>query len=276
MGFKLIMGPCAIESKDFLLDAAGQIHKQFVEYYDDFDHDWSFDRVENAGIDYYFKSSFDKANRTSINSFRGVGLEKGLEALQAVKNEFGFKLLTDIHEAHQAEPVAEVVDVIQIPAFLCRQTDLIVAAAKTGKIVNIKKGQQMPASAMKHSVQKYLDSAPKPVWHDNVWLTERGTFFGYGDVVVDMRNLYTMAQWSPVIFDATHSVQQPGGADGTTGGNREMVLPLLGSALAMGIDGAFLETHPNPPEAKSDAGSQLYIEEIPQILDMIYDQEHSF
>lgn len=246
------MGPCAIEGKQWLVDVAGQIKEQFQEV-----------GALPTKFDYYFKSSFDKANRTSINSFRGVGLEAGLDALQAVKDEYGFKLLTDIHEAHQAEPVGSVVDAIQIPAFLCRQTDLLVAAAKTGKIVNIKKGQQMPASAMMHGAQKCVDAGADP---ENIWLTERGTFMGYGDTVVDMRNLVEMSQWGKVIFDATHSVQTPGGPDGTTGGKRELVFPLLRAACAVGIDGAFLEVHPDPSIAKSDAGSQVPITEIPSIL----------
>ena len=262
------MGPCAIESEQFLIDTAGQIQEQFAKRLGCSSTEVN-DTLNAYGIDYYFKSSFDKANRTSINSFRGVGLITGLESLKAVNQQFGFKTLTDIHETHQAPLVGDVVDVIQIPAFLCRQTDLIVAAAKTGKIVNIKKGQQMPASAMKHGAQKCLDAREVVEMDDKIWLTERGTFFGYGDVVVDMRNLIEMRKYGQVIFDATHSVQKPGGADGTTGGDREMVLPLLRAALAVGIDGAFLETHPNPPQAKSDAGSQLYLDKIPQILETI-------
>lgn len=251
----LIMGPCAIEGKQWLVDVAGQIKEQFDEV-----------GPLPTKFDYYFKSSFDKANRTSVNSFRGLGMDKGLEALQAVKDEYGFKLLTDIHETYQANPVGSVVDVIQIPAFLCRQTSLIQAAARTGRIVNVKKGQQMPASAMMHAAQKCLDSGAD---EDNIWLTERGTFMGYGDVVVDMRNLIEMTQWGKVIFDATHSVQKPGGADGTTGGNRDLVFPLLRGACAVGLDGAFLEVHPDPDNAKSDAGSQIPIKQIPRALGII-------
>lgn len=252
---KLIMGPCVIESKEFLLSVAGQMKEIF---------DHSSIPIDN--FDFYFKSSFDKANRTSITSFRGPGLVAGLEALQAVKDEFGFKILTDFHEPWQAAEVANVADVLQVPAFMCRQTDLLVAAARTGKIVNIKKGQQMPASAMKHAVNKCVEAGADP---DNIWLTERGSFFGYGDLVVDMRNLVEMAQYGKVIFDATHSVQKPGGADGTTHGDRSLVLPLLRGATAVGIDGAFLEIHPNPSEAKSDAGSQLPLVRIPEVLDVL-------
>lgn len=252
---KLVMGPCVIESKEFLLDVAAQIHHLLDKHF-----------VSSYRFDYYFKSSFDKANRTSITSFRGPGLEKGLEALEAVKAKYGFKILTDFHEPGQAAEVATVADVLQVPAFMCRQTDLLVAAVKTGKIVNIKKGQQMPASAMKHAANKCIEAGADS---HNIWLTERGSFFGYGDLVVDMRNLIEMAQYGTVIFDATHSVQKPGGADGTTHGDRSLVLPLLRGAAAVGIDGAFLEVHPNPAQAKSDAGSQFPLQRIPEVLEIL-------
>ena len=259
---KLILGPCAIENEyrnddRWLLEVAMKIAEALTQYN-------RSDPVEP--IDFYFKSSFDKANRTSVDSFRGPGMEKGLEALAKIKDTLGFKILTDIHEPHQAAPVAEVADVIQIPAFLCRQTDLLVAAAKTGKIVNVKKGQQMPASAMKHAAKKCIDSGAD---RNNVWLTERGTFLGYGDIVVDMRNLVEMRQWGQVIFDATHSVQKPGGSGGITGGDRELVIPLLRSACAIGIDGAFLEVHPDPDTAGSDAGSQFPLSRIDEIFRVI-------
>lgn len=254
---KLVMGPCVIESEQFLLDVACEIESVLNKHF-----------LSSYRFDYYFKSSFDKANRTSITSFRGPGLEKGLQALQSVKQKFGFKILTDFHEPWQAAEVAQVADVLQVPAFMCRQTDLLVAAAKTGKIVNIKKGQQMPASAMKHATNKCVEAGADP---ENIWLTERGSFFGYGDLVVDMRNLIEMQQYGKVIFDATHSVQKPGGADGTTHGDRSLVLPLLRGATAVGIDGAFLEVHPNPSEAKSDAGSQFPLERIPEVLKVLND-----
>ena len=255
---KLIMGPCVIENETaedrWLLEVAIEIVTAVNK----------FNRENpNDQIDFYFKSSFDKANRTSVDSFRGPGMYDGLEALARVKDTLGVKILTDIHEPEQAPFVAEVADVIQIPAFLCRQTSLIQAAAATGKIVNVKKGQQMPASAMKHAAKKCTDTGLDP---ENVWLTERGTFLGYGDLVVDMRNLVEMKQWGKVIFDATHSVQKPGGASGTTGGDRELVIPLLRSACAIGIDGAFLEVHPNPEEAKSDAGSQFPLSRLDEIF----------
>ena len=205
----LIAGPCVIESEQLVFDVA----KRLVKF------------NEDKRIDFYFKSSFDKANRTSISSFRGPGLEKGCEILAEVKKEFGFKILTDIHESYQAAPVGEVADVLQIPAFLCRQTDLLVAAAKTKAVVKIKKGQFLAASAMKHSVKKVLETRGvsgdgyEVAKQNGVWLTERGSTFGYGNLVVDMRNLVLMREYAPVIFDATHSVQMPSALGEKSGGD---------------------------------------------------------
>jgi len=241
----LIAGPCVIESKEQIFKIAEYL-KPYSEKYD-----------------FYFKTSFDKANRTSLDSYRGPGIEKGLEILNEVKEKFGYKLLTDIHETWQVSKAAEVVDVLQIPAFLCRQTDLLVAAAKTDKIVNIKKGQFMNPADMKYSVLKVLKTRGcNEVSYENskkygVWLTERGTTFGYGNLVVDMRSLVIMREFAPVIFDATHSVQMPGGAGGKSSGKREFVAPLSKAAAAVGVDGFFFETHYNPDEALSDGPNMI-------------------
>ncbi|ENU2811203.1 3-deoxy-8-phosphooctulonate synthase, partial [Campylobacter coli] len=213
--------------------------------------------------EFYFKSSFDKANRTSINSFRGPGLEEGLKVLQSVKNEFGMKILTDIHESTQAAPVSEVVDVLQIPAFLCRQTDLLVAAAKTKAKVNIKKGQFLNPSDIKYSVKKVLqtrgieEEGYEVADKNGIFVAERGASFGYGNLVVDMRSLVIMREFAPVIFDATHSVQMPGAAGGSSGGKSEFVEPLARAAAAVGVDGFFFETHTNPCEALCDGPNML-------------------
>ena len=259
---KLIMGPCVIENfarneDRGLLEVAMEITTAVNAY--------NREHCDNP-IDFYFKSSFDKANRTSVDRFRGPGMYDGLEALARIKDTLGIKILTDIHEPDQEKYVAVIAAILPIPAFLCRQTDLLIAAAKTGKIVNIKKGQQMPASAMKHAAKKCIDSGAD---RRDIWLTERGTFLGYGDIVVDMRNLVEMGQWGKVIFDATHSVQKPGGSGGITGGDRELVIPLLRAACAIGIDGAFLELHPDPDTARSDAGSQFPLKRIDEIFRVI-------
>jgi len=213
------------------------------------------------GLRLYFKSSYDKANRTS-NSSRGVGMDAGLRILQEVKAQFGLPILTDVHESWQCKPVAEVADVLQIPAFLSRQTDLLQAAAATGKIVNVKKGQFMAPWDMGGAIDKIHAAGGK-----SVWLTERGSSFGYGRLVVDMASLVEMRQFGcPVVFDATHSVQQPSSTTGVTGGNREMVPHLLRAALAVGIDGVFLEVHPKPEQAISDAANQVRLSDIKQIL----------
>lgn len=243
----LIAGPCVIESKELVFEVAHALS----EFNDD------------EGIEFYFKSSFDKANRTSIESFRGPGLEKGLEILQAVKDEFKMKILTDIHESSQAEKVARVADVLQIPAFLCRQTDLLVAAAKTKAKVNIKKGQFLNPADMRYSIKKVLqtrgeDKEGYEVADKNgVFVAERGSSFGYGNLVVDMRSLVIMREFAPVIFDATHSVQMPGAGAGKSGGKSEFVEPLARAAAAVGVDGFFFETHINPCEALCDGDNQL-------------------
>ena len=209
--------------------------------------------------------SFDKANRTSLDSPRGPGLERGLELLQAVREAYGFPLLTDIHSESQAEAAGAVVDVLQIPAFLCRQTDLLVAAARTGCVVNVKKGQFLSAVEMRYVVDKLEGSAAA-----EIWLTERGTTFGYQNLVVDMRNIPLMqALGHPVILDATHSVQMPGAVQGTTGGRREFVPPLARAAIAAGADGLFLETHPDPATAISDGPNQVPLDELEAVLDPV-------
>ena len=243
----LIAGPCAIESRDIVMHTAETL-KQVCE---------------RLGITLYFKSSYDKANRTSISD-RGVGLEKGVEILQEVKSTFDLPILTDVHESWQCAPVAEVADVLQIPAFLSRQTDLLVAAAKTGKIVNVKKGQFMAPWDMRGAIAKIEGAIGDKV---GIWLTERGSSFGYGNLVVDMTSLVKMREYGyPVIFDATHSVQQPSSQAGVTGGNREMVPHLIRAAAAVGIDGLFLEVHPEPEKAISDAANQVRLSNVETIL----------
>jgi len=252
----LIAGPCAIESRDILFSVAEKLVK-----YD-----------EDESIEFYFKSSFDKANRTSLDSFRGPGIDEGLKLLDEVRSEFGFKLLTDIHESYQASLVGEVVDVLQIPAFLCRQTDLLVEAAKTDAIVNIKKGQFLNPTDMRYSVKKVLETRGvkeegfEVAKENGVWLTERGTTFGYGNLVVDMRSFLIMREFAPVIFDATHSVQMPGSVGGSSGGKREFVAPLARGASAIGVDGFFFETHTNPCKALCDGPNMLDLEELDKTI----------
>ncbi|WP_458699850.1 3-deoxy-8-phosphooctulonate synthase [Sulfurospirillum sp. 1307] len=256
----LIAGPCSIESRELLFDVA----KKLVKYNED-------DRIE-----FYFKSSFDKANRTSLDSFRGPGLEEGLKLLDEVKKEFGFKILTDIHESYQAKSIGEVADVIQIPAFLCRQTDLLVASAKTDAVVNIKKGQFLNPADMKYSVKKVLETRGikedgfSVAKENGVWLTERGSTFGYGNLVVDTRSFLIMREFAPVIFDATHSVQMPGMAGGSSGGKREFVAPLSRAAAAVGVDGFFFETHTNPCEALCDGPNMLNLEDLDKAISDIF------
>lgn len=218
-------------------------------------------------IEIIFKASFDKANRTSISSFRGPGLDKGLQMLNDIRSKYGLKLLTDIHESYQAKPVGEVVDVLQIPAFLCRQTDLLVAAAKTGKVVNIKKAQFLSGEDMQYPVQKVRESG-----NDNVWLTERGNIYGYNNLVVDFRNIPLMKQIVPnVIMDCTHSVQRPGAAGGKTGGNREFVPAMALAAKAFGATGFFFEIHPNPDKALSDGPNMLYLKDFESVVKSLLD-----
>lgn len=244
--FSLIAGPCVIESEEMVLSIAKQMK----------------DITDKLGIPYTFKASFDKANRTSINGFRGPGIEEGLRILQKVKDTFDLPICTDIHEPWQAEKVAKVCDILQIPAFLCRQTDLLVAAAKTGKCINIKKAQFLAPWDMKNCVEKVRQSG-----NDNVMLCERGTTFGYNTLVVDMTGLRVMKDMGvPVIFDATHSVQKPGGNGTSTGGNRQYVEYLAKAAVSVGIDGLFMETHPDPDNAKSDGPNMVPLGEMEELL----------
>ena len=241
-----IAGPCVIENAECLDEVANELVRLNKKY----------------DIDIIFKSSFDKANRTSISSYRGPGLKKGLQMMADVKNKYGLRLLTDIHESYQASPVAEVVDVLQIPAFLCRQTDLLVAAAKTGKIVNVKKAQFLSGEDMKYPVQKVKESG-----NEKVWLTERGNIYGYNNLVVDFRNIPDMKKIVPtVIMDCTHSVQRPGAAGGKTGGNREFVPSMALAAKAFGATGYFFEVHPNPDEAKSDGPNMLFLKDLEKVI----------
>lgn len=220
---------------------------------------------QKYGIDIIFKSSFDKANRTSISSFRGPGMEKGLQMLDDIRSKYALRLLTDIHEAYQAAPVGEVVDVLQIPAFLCRQTDLLVAAARTGKIVNVKKAQFLSGDDMVYPVQKIRESG-----NDNVWLTERGNIYGYNNLVVDFRNIPSMKQIVPtVIMDCTHSVQRPGAGGGVTGGNREFVPSMALAAKAFGATGYFFEVHPDPTKALSDGTNMLYLKDFEKVIESL-------
>jgi 2-dehydro-3-deoxyphosphooctonate aldolase (KDO 8-P synthase) len=242
----VIAGPCVIESRDLVFDIAENLKSV----------------TDSLNLPLIFKASFDKANRTSLNSYRGVGLEKGMEILAEVRSEFGLIVTTDIHLPEQASPVGEVCDLIQIPAFLARQTDLLVAASGTGRAVNVKKGQFMAPWDMKHVVGKLEESGCQ-----NVLLTERGTFFGYGSLVNDMRAIPNMASLgAPVVFDATHSVQRPSAAGGKTGGDRTMVEPLASAAVAMGCDAVFLETHPEPDLSPSDGPNMLPIERMLPLL----------
>ena len=242
----LIAGPCVIESEDLVMEVAGKMKEI----------------TEKQGIKYVFKASFDKANRTSINSFRGPGLEKGLEILSRVKSKYNLPIATDIHEPWQCKEASKVIDILQIPAFLCRQTDLLIAAAETGKAVNIKKGQFLAPWEMKNVIKKFEE-----VGNPNIMLCERGTTFGYNNLVVDMRALLEMRKLGyPIVFDATHSVQIPGGQGETTGGNREYVYPLMRSAAAIGIDGIFAEVHPDPDNAMSDGPNMLRLDKIEEVL----------
>ncbi|MBR0194957.1 MAG: 3-deoxy-8-phosphooctulonate synthase [Paludibacteraceae bacterium] len=247
----LIAGPCAIESRDCVMQTAETLNRLCYD----------------LGVTLYFKSSFDKANRTSASA-RGIGMDEGLRILQEVKTQFGLPIVTDVHESHQCAPVAEVADVLQIPAFLSRQTDLLQAAAVTGRTVNVKKGQFMAPWDMGGAISKIEQVAPNAAKDGRVWLTERGSSFGYGRLVVDMTSLVEMRRFGcPVIFDATHSVQQPSSQAGITGGNREMVPYLMRAALAVGVDGLFIETHPNPEQAISDAANQVRLNDMKKLLD---------
>ena len=246
---RFIAGPCVIESEE-LLDTVAQ---ELVRIND------------KLGTDIIFKASFDKANRTSIHSFRGPGMDKGLQMLADIKSKYGLRLLTDIHESYQAEPVGEVVDVIQIPAFLCRQTDLLVAAAKTGKTVNIKKAQFLSGNDMRYPVEKAREAGAK-----DVWLTERGNMFGYNNLIVDFRNIPDMLQIVPtVVMDCTHSVQRPGGAGGKTGGDRQFVPAMALAAKAFGANGWFFEVHPDPDKGLSDAANMLCLNQLGELIEKL-------
>ncbi|QOY55000.1 3-deoxy-8-phosphooctulonate synthase [Candidatus Sulfurimonas marisnigri] len=252
----LLAGPCVIESEENIF----KIAKSLEKYHED------------KTIDFYFKASFDKANRTSLDSFRGPGIEEGLRILQKVKDDFGYKIVTDVHESVQVKPVAEVVDMLQIPAFLCRQTDLLVACANTDKIVNIKKGQFINPPDMQYSVMKVLKTrgcdevSYENAKKHNIFLTERGSSFGYGNMVVDMRSLVVMRKFAPVLFDATHSVQMPGALGGKTGGDSSMVPYLASAAAAVGVDGFFFETHFDPSVALSDGPNMLKLDELESLI----------
>jgi 2-dehydro-3-deoxyphosphooctonate aldolase (KDO 8-P synthase) len=245
----LIAGPCVIESEQLVMDTAGYV----------------VDIAKSLGIPYIFKSSFDKANRTSIASFRGPGIDKGLAVLKKVKDQFALPVLTDVHTEEQATEAGKVVDVLQIPAFLCRQTDLLIAAAKTGKVVNVKKGQFLSPIEMGNAVKKVEECGSR-----RLLLTERGSSFGYNNLVVDMRSFPLMRSFGyPVVFDATHSVQLPGGGGTKSSGQREFVEPLACAAAGAGVDGFFMEVHPNPDEALSDGPNMVPVHQLKSLLERV-------
>ena len=244
----LFSGPCAVESYEICAEVAEHLKGIATE----------------LDVQYVFKASFDKANRTSVGSFRSIGFEKALDILKGIKEEFDLPIVTDIHEPGQAAPVSEVADVLQIPAYLCRQTDLLVAAGETGKIVKIKRGQFMAPGDMQYAVNKVRSTG-----NEKVCLTERGASFGYHNLVVDMRALPIMRQYAPVIFDVTHSVQQPGGQGGSSGGQKEFAPYLARAAAAAGVDGFFIETHPNPDQAMSDGPNMVPLRQMKEFLQML-------
>lgn len=242
----LIAGPCVIESEAHAMKMAEAIAAE----------------VQRLKMPYIFKSSYDKANRTSISSFRGPGIEEGCRILKKIREKVGVPVLTDVHDAHDCARAAESVDVLQIPAFLCRQTDLLVAAAKTGRVVNVKKGQFVAPADMNHAVNKVREAG-----NDKVVLTERGSSFGYNNLVVDMRGLAIMRKFAPVVFDATHSVQLPSSGNGASGGQPEFIPVLSRAAVAAGVDGVFMEVHDNPKEAKSDGANALDLKNLRRTLE---------
>jgi len=250
----LLAGPCVVESRDLVHEIAGTLKAA----------------CDRLGVPFVFKASLDKANRTSAGSFRGMGFDAALDLLGEVKREFGVPVVTDIHEPWHAAAVADVVDLLQIPAFLCRQTDLLVAAGATGRAVNVKKGQFMAPEDMAYAVEKVRSGGS-----DNVLLTERGTTFGYHDLVVDFRGLAVMRRSAPVVFDATHSVQSPGGGGGKSSGKREFVAPLARAAVAFGVDALFLETHPDPDKALSDGPNMLALADIEGLLEDVLAIRHA-
>jgi 2-dehydro-3-deoxyphosphooctonate aldolase (KDO 8-P synthase) len=244
--FTLIAGPCQMESRDHALMMAEKLAEI----------------TSKLGIDFIYKSSFDKANRTSLNSTRGIGIDKALPIFEEVKKTFGCPTLTDVHTEEQCAAMGDAIDILQIPAFLCRQTDLLIAAAKTGKVINIKKGQFLAPWDMKNVAAKVSDSG-----NDNIILTDRGTSFGYNTLVSDMRGLATMSETGyPVVIDATHSIQQPGGQDGTSGGQRHFVPVISRAAIAVGVAGAFMEVHQDPANAPSDGPCMVILDELHDIL----------
>jgi 2-dehydro-3-deoxyphosphooctonate aldolase (KDO 8-P synthase) len=245
----LIAGPCVIESETHVRTMADAIQRIAAD----------------LGVPYIFKASFDKANRTSVKSFRGPGLEEGCEILRRLAQATGLPVLTDVHDAHDCERVAEDVDVLQIPAFLCRQTDLLVAAAQTGRAVNVKKGQFVAPADMRHAVEKIHATSN----NSRVFLTERGASFGYNNLVVDMRSLAIMRKFAPVVFDGTHSVQMPSAQDGVSGGQPEFIPVLTRAAVAAGVDGIFLEVHDNPAQAKSDGANALDLKQLKPLLETL-------
>jgi 2-dehydro-3-deoxyphosphooctonate aldolase (KDO 8-P synthase) len=244
----LIGGPCVIESEAHVRKMADAI--QCI--------------TSDLGVPYIFKASYDKANRTSVKSFRGPGLKDGVAILRRLAEATGLPVLTDVHEPSHCEIAAEGVDVLQIPAFLCRQTDLLVAAAKTGRAINVKKGQFVAPTDMKHAVEKVVESG-----NSRVFLTERGTTFGYNNLVVDMRSLAIMRNFAPVVFDGTHSVQTPSAGNGVSGGQPEFIPLLARAAVAAGVDGVFLEVHDNPAEAKSDGANALHLNKLKEVLEKL-------
>lgn len=247
--FFLIAGPCVVESEDICFEIAEQLVV-----------------VTTAlNIPFVFKASFKKANRSKLDSFSTIGEEKALQILSDVKSRFGVQILTDVHETTDCDKVKDIADIIQIPAFLCRQTELLIAAGNTGKTINIKKGQFVNADMMRHAAEKVVSTG-----NPNIWLTERGTMFGYNDLMVDFRNIPLMKQLGyPVVFDATHSVQQPNGSNGISGGKPEFIETLAKCAIAAGVDGIFLETHPNPGKALSDGTNMLPLNEVQLLLEKL-------
>tara|TARA_B100001564_G_scaffold284778_1_gene247557 strand:+ start:181 stop:1008 length:828 start_codon:yes stop_codon:yes gene_type:complete len=253
--FMLIAGPCQMESEQHAMDMAGSIKEI----------------TDRLGIGFIYKTSFDKANRTSLSGKRGLGLEKALPVFEKVKKTYNIPTLTDIHEKEQCAIVADVVDVLQIPAFLCRQTDLLVAAAKTGAVINVKKGQFLAPWDMENVVKKVSDSG-----NNNILLTDRGTSFGYNTLISDMRGLHIMSQTGyPVIIDATHSIQQPGGLGGSSGGQREFVPIIAGAAISVGIAGAFMEVHQDPDNAPSDGPCMVVLNQLESILTRLHAIDHA-
>jgi 2-dehydro-3-deoxyphosphooctonate aldolase (KDO 8-P synthase) len=248
----LIAGPCVIESETHVRTMADAIQRVTAE----------------LGIPYIFKASFDKANRTSLKSFRGPGLEEGCKILRSLAQATGLPVLTDVHDAHDCERVAEDVDVLQIPAFLCRQTDLLLAAAQTGRAVNVKKGQFVAPADMRYAIEKIHETS-NPPRRARVFLTERGASFGYNNLVVDMRSLAIMRKFAPVVFDGTHSVQMPSAQGGVSGGQPEFIPVLTRAAVAAGVDGIFLEVHDNPAQAKSDGANALDLKELKPLLEKL-------